>query len=158
MDERLRRILREGTRAQQLVARQRAGLLDHENIVYAAFLGDPDALQMVDSEEFVDCMKWISDNTGADTALHLSRYFPRYRSSVIKTPVSKLIEFHDIARDFLNYVYLGNIDFETGRNTSCPQCGQLIASRTGYSTIIMGSDELGNCTGCNRKVFKYSNP
>jgi len=104
---------------------------------------------------FRDCVKWIAENCGRDTVLHLSRYFPRYRSTIPATPRAKLNELYSIALEYLNFVYLGNIDGETGQNTVCPDCGSLITERAGYLTININSDDQGKCTSCGRNIFNY---
>ena len=52
---------------------------------------------------------WIFENTGADTALHFSRYFPCYQMDEPSTPVKTLERAAAIARKKLTRVYLGNI-------------------------------------------------
>ncbi|HUS87251.1 MAG TPA: AmmeMemoRadiSam system radical SAM enzyme [Bacteroidales bacterium] len=104
---------------------------------------------------FRDCVKWIAENTGRDTVLHLSRYFPRYKSSIPATAKDKLDELFNIALEYLNFVYMGNIDGETGQNTVCPDCASLITKRVGYQVINMNSDDKGNCSSCGRKIYNY---
>lgn len=53
--------------------------------------------------------EWIRDNVGADTPLHLSRYFPCYKMKVPPTPVETLERAGEIAGRSLRYVYLGNV-------------------------------------------------
>ena len=52
---------------------------------------------------------WICENTGADTPLHFSRYFPCYKMSLPMTPVSTLETAKKIAESKLKYVYMGNV-------------------------------------------------
>jgi pyruvate formate lyase activating enzyme len=65
-------------------------------------LNDSDAMikKMVD---------WICDNTGADTPLHISRYFPCYKMTLPPTPLETLKRAEGIARERLKYVYVGNV-------------------------------------------------
>lgn len=53
--------------------------------------------------------EWIRDKTGADTPLHLSRYFPCYKMELPPTPVKTLERLRDVAMKSLKYVYLGNV-------------------------------------------------
>lgn len=53
--------------------------------------------------------EWVFNNTGADTPLHLSRYFPCYELNLPPTPVETLLRAKVIAEKKLKYVYLGNI-------------------------------------------------
>jgi len=50
------------------------------------------------------------------------------------TPVSTLERLRDIAlQEGLHYVYLGNIPGHPGENTYCPNCGQPVIERYGYT-------------------------
>jgi pyruvate formate lyase activating enzyme len=63
-----------------------------------------------DSEEMIKKMAdWICNNVGADTPLHISRYFPCYKSTLPPTPVETLKMAEGIAKKKLKHVYLGNI-------------------------------------------------
>lgn len=63
-----------------------------------------------DSEEEIKKMvDWIYENTGADTPLHFSRYFPCYKMNISPTPVETLKMAERIAKKKLKRVYLGNI-------------------------------------------------
>ncbi|ORU00060.1 Radical SAM, Pyruvate-formate lyase-activating-like enzyme [Anaerovibrio sp. JC8] len=52
--------------------------------------------------------QWLSE-LGKDIPLHLSRYFPRYKLKTGATPVETLHLLQDICREYLDYVYLGNV-------------------------------------------------
>ena len=52
---------------------------------------------------------WIFNNTGADTPLHLSRYFPCYELDLPPTPIETLKRAKAIAEKKLKNVYLGNV-------------------------------------------------
>lgn len=62
-----------------------------------------------DLEEFEQMTKWIATNCGRDTVLHLSRYFPSYKSNRNITPIQTIRSMYDIAKAQLNFVYPGNI-------------------------------------------------
>jgi len=63
-----------------------------------------------DSEAMIRKMvDWIHDNLGADTPLHLSRYFPCYKTTLPPTPVETLRKAEELARKKLRYVFVGNI-------------------------------------------------
>jgi pyruvate formate lyase activating enzyme len=63
-----------------------------------------------DSEAIIKKMvDWIYDNTGPDTPLHLSRYFPCYKSTLPPTPVETLKMAEKIAKKKLKHVYMGNV-------------------------------------------------
>mgnify|MGYP006282802135 FL=1 len=106
-----------------------------------------------DPGEFEDMMKWMKDNLGENTPLHISRYFPSYKSTIEPTSPSKLKKFYNLASQYLNYVYVGNIMLNEGSNTYCHRCGTLLVKREGYYTQTPGLDEEGKCTNCGNKVF-----
>lgn len=107
-----------------------------------------------DYKEFSEMLKWIMNETGKDTVLHLSRYFPRYRSSVPPTPSVTLLEMFHMAKDILSYVYIGNSGNNTGSNTLCPFCGSQVIGRSGYMTDISGLDINGGfCKKCRKRII-----
>ncbi|MBI4845843.1 MAG: AmmeMemoRadiSam system radical SAM enzyme [Candidatus Omnitrophica bacterium] len=60
-------------------------------------------------EHFEKITDWVFENTGADTVLHFSRYFPCYQLNLPATPAETLKRAQVIAKKKLKYVYLGNI-------------------------------------------------
>jgi pyruvate formate lyase activating enzyme len=105
-----------------------------------------------DKASFKTMIQWIASNLGKDTILHLSRYFPMHRLDKEATPPQVLIDFYEIARDQLWYVYLGNLQTNTGRHTHCHQCGNKIIQRTGYSTHMVSPLKNGRCQECGTEV------
>jgi pyruvate formate lyase activating enzyme len=103
--------------------------------------------------KFKEMVQWISEELGKNTVLHLSRYFPSYHSNIPPTSLSELNSFYEMAKEKLNYVYLGNVASSGGTNTKCDQCGELLVSREGYYTDVSGLDNEGNCRNCGNKVF-----
>ncbi|HPR59004.1 MAG TPA: AmmeMemoRadiSam system radical SAM enzyme [Bacteroidales bacterium] len=101
---------------------------------------------------FSEMVKWIAGKLGQDTILHLSRYFPNYRLNQSATPYEKLTEFYEIAKQHLNYVYLGNVGAENEADTRCPTCGNLLISRTRYDAHLTGIDKHNSCMKCGTKI------
>jgi len=62
-----------------------------------------------DEITFTEMIKWIKNELGEETILHLSRYSPRYKLAINATPLETLNNLKIIARKNLKYVYLGNI-------------------------------------------------
>lgn len=60
-------------------------------------------------EQIRKLVDWIFNNTGSDTPLHLSRYFPCYKLNLPPTSVETLKRAQMIAEKKLKYVYLGNV-------------------------------------------------
>jgi Pyruvate-formate lyase-activating enzyme len=63
-----------------------------------------------DSEQEISALSlWLS-SISKQIPLHLSRFFPRYKMTDKETTdVEKLFKLHEIARENLEYVYVGNI-------------------------------------------------
>jgi len=106
-----------------------------------------------DEKDFRRMMVWIRDELGPGTVLHISRFFPTYKLDHNATPESLLHHFHTIAREYLHYVYLGNMNSDKGRDTSCPKCGHLLISRAGYHTRLAGL-EGDKCAKCGEQVIQ----
>lgn len=105
-------------------------------------------------KQFEEMVKWISGETGKETVLHLSRYYPMHRMSVEATPASLLEELRAIASRHLDFVYLGNINSPYA-NTYCPSCSSPAITRMGYETGLQGIDADGRCAGCGRLIIKH---
>lgn len=106
-----------------------------------------------DSDDDIEMLsKYIADNLGKDTPLHLSRYYPNYKFSAPATDVNTILHAKELASQFLDYVYTGNIVDTEGSQTLCPSCHSLLISRLGYTTEITsgivkkeGKSLCGNC-------------
>jgi pyruvate formate lyase activating enzyme len=101
--------------------------------------------------EFTNMVKWIADETGPDTPLHLLRYFPAYKLSLPETPVFILKKLYEIAKRHLSYVYLGNTGNGIYSVTSCPTCGKELVQRSHYS-VTLEPGFNGSCTGCGTRL------
>jgi len=103
--------------------------------------------------DFREMIRWIAEELGKDTVLHLSRYFPVYKMNQSATSERTLDTFYSIASSVLDFVYLGNIRTGKGQNTQCPQCHSLLIERMGYSTNITGLDTTGKCNSCGISIL-----
>jgi pyruvate formate lyase activating enzyme len=119
----------------------------HLELTYLLIPGQND-----DMDSFKEMLQWIGDHLGKSTVLHLSRYFPAYRSRIEKTPVNLLFRFCEMARKYLDYVYLGNLTGSEAQNTICINCGKIVISRYGYFVQKSGIDYKGNCIYCNNHI------
>lgn len=106
-----------------------------------------------DEKIFEEMVKWIGAELGPDTPLHLSRYFPNFEMENKATPLTKLLELYEMATHYLHFVYLGNVAADEGRITFCPDCGNNLIERVGYSTYKKGLDAKGKCRKCGRLVI-----
>ncbi len=106
--------------------------------------------------DFEEMIKWISGELGEHTVLHLSRYFPAYKSAELPTSPDLIHEFYEMAREYLPFVYLGNINtLHEGQNTYCPGCGRKLIERSRYNVWMEGLNDDGTCAACGQKVIEY---
>jgi pyruvate formate lyase activating enzyme len=103
-----------------------------------------------DSEEEIRSMASFLADIRPDIPYHLSCYYPTYHYTIPRTSADLVRRLADVAREKLQYVYVGNVGLEE-TNTCCPECGKLIVRRSGYSTSVSGLQD-GHCTGCGARV------
>ncbi|MGC8902739.1 MAG: AmmeMemoRadiSam system radical SAM enzyme [Fervidobacterium sp.] len=120
----------------------------HVEVTTLVIPGDNDDLEELE-EEFK-----ILSRMSKDIPLHLSRYYPAYRYTKPPTKIEKLNEIYNVAKKYLNYVYLGNVWDEKYESTYCPKCGNLAIIRRGYDVKIVNLDEEGRCKTCNNQIIK----
>lgn len=80
-----------------------AALASHLEITTLVVPGLSDSLQEMEAEA-----RFIAD-LNPEIPLHLSRYFPAYRSSEPATNIEILERLRSVAENHLGYVYLGNV-------------------------------------------------
>jgi len=103
------------------------------------------------NEEIEALVNWIAGNLGRDTPLHISAYFPNYEMTEPATPPHSILKAKELAERELFYVYLGNVHGIGGSDTHCPECGNLLIERNGYSTKITGLTGK-QCSDCGRET------
>lgn len=96
---------------------------------------------------------WIRKELGAETPLHLSRFYPLYRLTKLPpTPVSTLEGARAAALAAgLEYVYIGNVPGHEAWDTLCPRCKKRIILRTGYM-IRENHVRDGKCGYCGKPI------
>jgi pyruvate formate lyase activating enzyme len=104
-------------------------------------------------EEIRQMARWLKTEIGPDYPLHFSRFQPMYLiKNLPPTPISTLERLRDIAlEEGLHYVYLGNVPGHPGENTYCPNCGQVVIERYGY-TIKKNSLSGNKCRHCHQTI------
>jgi pyruvate formate lyase activating enzyme len=102
-----------------------------------------------DSSELRQLAAFIADELGTDTPWHISRFHPTYKlTDRPPTTVKTLTNAREIGlRAGLKYVYTGNVPGNTGENTFCPGCGEMIIERWGFQVGKMRIQE-GKCSQC----------
>jgi pyruvate formate lyase activating enzyme len=101
-------------------------------------------------EEIAKMAQWLS-GISREIPLHLSRFFPRFRmDGQPPTPQETLEMAFAAAREYLDYVYVGNIFIEGAENTVCPSCGADAVLRSGYSAELRAVG--GICASCGHHI------
>ena len=101
-------------------------------------------------KELENLFKWIA-NINSSIPLHLSRYFPAYKMNKAATNISTMENAYNLAKNYLNYVYLGNVRSLDKSNTFCPECGHKVIFRDGYQTKL--ELENGKCPVCSYEIY-----
>lgn len=103
-----------------------------------------------DSDEEIDSIAGFVGDIDSDIALHLSAYYPSYGYDAEPTPPERIHELVVRARRSLRYVYAGNVA-QGDSDTTCPDCGSTVVTRSGYRTEVFATDE-GRCGQCGAKL------
>lgn len=102
---------------------------------------------------FSDMTEWIAAELGRETVLHISRYFPHYKSNTAATPITTIEKLQRIANKALSYVYTGNM-FNESNDTHCLKCNTILIKRHAYSISWQGIDDEGKCKVCGNYFLK----
>ncbi len=103
-------------------------------------------------EEFEKLTDFVAE-IDSNIPLHISRFFPHFlMSDRDPTPEKVLFQAYEIAKKKLKFVYIGNIWGNKGEHTYCPSCGEIVISRFGFSTRLIGIKD-GMCKKCGEKIF-----
>jgi len=102
-----------------------------------------------DSSEEIEGIAGFVASVNKDIPLHLSRYFPNYKMENPATELEVMYEDRDIAKQYLNYVYLGNVAC-TDNSTYCPKCRYKLIERDGY--LVHVNTDKGICPKCGFKI------
>jgi len=104
-----------------------------------------------------ECLRWIIKNhlktLGAEAPLHFTRYNPAYKFSSPSTKVEVLEKAYNMARkEGLTYPYLGNVQGHKYENTYCPNCGDMLIQRYGYTITLYKVTEDKKCSKCGQLI------
>ncbi|HSR11969.1 MAG TPA: AmmeMemoRadiSam system radical SAM enzyme [Thermodesulfobacteriota bacterium] len=106
-----------------------------------------------DSEEELEELARFIVSLGPEVPWHISRFHPMYKMlDRSPTSVGMLERARQIGIDAgLRYVYTGNVPGDTGEDTFCFQCGQLLVDRFGFQ---IGRYEIKNskCPQCGAAI------
>jgi pyruvate formate lyase activating enzyme len=81
-------------------------------------------------EETRRCAEYIA-GISREIPWHLSAYHPDYRWDAPPTSPASLAAIARMGREYLSYVYIGNVPGESN-DTTCRHCGATLVSRRGY--------------------------
>jgi pyruvate formate lyase activating enzyme len=100
-------------------------------------------------EDLRGIASFIAEKVGVETPWHVSQFYPTYKmTDRSRTPVETLRRARQFGLDAgLRYVYEGNVPGEGGENTHCPECGELLIKRRGFS-VEKSRIEAGKCPEC----------
>ena len=104
-----------------------------------------------DAEEQVRALVDWAVSVSEDLPLHLSAYRPMYKMTAPATPIDRLQRAAEIARERLNFVYVGNVWLPDGSDTVCPDCGKVAVERNGFDARSHLTAE-GACAECGRDL------
>ncbi|MFN4245558.1 MAG: AmmeMemoRadiSam system radical SAM enzyme [Brevinematia bacterium] len=105
------------------------------------------------SEEIKQLVDWVLENLGDNIPLHFTAFHPDYKlTNIPRTPKEKLVKSREIAISRgLKYVYTGNIWFEEGSTTFCPNCKKPLIVRSWHQVMINKIHD-GKCPYCKTRI------
>jgi pyruvate formate lyase activating enzyme len=118
----------------------------HVELTYLIIPGHND-----DLASFEGFARWVRQQLGAATPIHFSRYFPNYQLDIPSTPIATMEKARSIASEWLDYVYLGNVEITGASHTYCPLCHALVIERTRFDAPRNYATQ-GHCPDCGIKL------
>lgn len=102
-------------------------------------------------QDLKEMAEFIANDLGKHVPWHLSAFHPDYKMmDHERTKLETLQRAKEIGKKAgLYYIYMGNVPVHG--DTHCPQCGDLLIDRTGYS-VIVNKLEGGCCPKCKRAI------
>lgn len=102
-------------------------------------------------KDLTEMAGFIANDLGKHVPWHLSAFHPDYKMlDYNATKLETLQRAKKIGQEAgLQYIYLGNVPVHG--DTCCPECGELVIDRTGYS-VVVNKLENGHCPKCHRKI------
>lgn len=104
-------------------------------------------------EELTELGRWVLNELGADTPLHLTAFHPDFKMTdhAPTSPAALKAAREELMALGLNYVYTGNIHDSVGSSTYCPNCKHRVIERDWYR---LGESGLHHdrCIHCNHRI------
>jgi len=106
-----------------------------------------------DKDEELRALAGFIKNISENIPWHVTRFHPDFKlTEPPPTPVETLIRARNIGKEAgLKYVYVGNVPGESGENTFCHACGELLVERYIF-TITKNKIKNSACPKCGAKV------
>ena len=106
-----------------------------------------------DRTELKELAEFIANDLGTDTPWHISRFHPTYKlTDRPATPVKTLTMAREIGLAVgLKYVYTGNVPGNSGENTLCSACGEMVIERWGFQVGSLRIKD-GKCSQCGAAI------
>jgi len=103
------------------------------------------------------CLRWIVERhlkeAGAETPLHFTRYYPAYKFSNPPTKIETLEKAYEMAKKMgIQYPYIGNVPGHRYENTYCPECGEFLIKRFGYTIVTYKITPKNRCPRCGQRI------
>lgn len=109
-----------------------------------------------DSDDEIRALaQWVRD-LDPEIPQHFTAYYPAYKMRLPPTSAETLDRARKIALDVgLKYVYTGNIPGHPGEHTYCPNCGEVLVERWGFTVtknILLRQGNRAKCPECGQKI------
>ncbi|MEM3587263.1 MAG: AmmeMemoRadiSam system radical SAM enzyme [Candidatus Jordarchaeaceae archaeon] len=106
-----------------------------------------------DSEKELRQIAQFIKSVGEEIPWHVTAFYPAYKlTRKPPTPVETLRKARKIGlEEGLRYVYEGNIPGESGANTYCYKCGEMLIRRYGFS-VLENKIKDSKCPKCGTKI------
>ena len=114
-------------------------------------------LVVTDVNDDEECLRWVIERhlegAGPETPLHFTRYYPAYKFHNPPTKVETLERAYEMAKKAgVLYPYLGNVQGHRYEDTYCPNCGERLIKRLGYTIARCKITDEKKCPKCNQSI------
>jgi len=114
-------------------------------------------LVVTDVNDDEECLRWMVERhlkeAGPETPLHFTRYYPAYKFHNSPTKVETLERTYQMAKKAgVLYPYLGNVTGHRYEDTYCPNCGERLIKRLGYTIARYKITDEKTCPKCNQSI------
>lgn len=106
-------------------------------------------------DEISSLADWLA-KINVNIPLHLTRYFPNNQLTVPPTPLETMQQAYEIASQYLNYVYIGNVTDAQGANTYCPNCKAIVIDRGQWHSHLTKDNHCVYCGSAVKIVGEVS--